>query len=197
MDRKQLLARIKCKTTFPPSKIFDESLPWKYDEWASGDDSLSLEIPKSWLPGKDCAPVPPYTAEEKNRIAFFKDWNNFKLDWNSFKAAGFSGIAEPRLAFYEQRYRQLRATYADMPGAIVPPEPSPPVGDPLDSLYKVVKTVAIVAMVGAAAWYLLPVLLATMKKREGGSAEPAALPPAGATPAMAGAAYGDDEESAW
>jgi hypothetical protein len=124
---------------------------------------------------KDCKQVPPLTDGEKARMEFARgEWFPFKLDWNDFQAKGFKGWNESRLSWFEDRYRQLRARYAAMPGAVIPPPPSDKKKDeegPLDQTLVFLKKLGILVAVGLAAWYLLPPLLAwaatKIDKKEG------------------------------
>lgn len=71
--------------------------------------------------------------------------------------------------------------------------------NPFAALYEFITNVAILAVVGVAAWYLVPVVVTAMKKRSDAKAleasptlasPPPALPQ-GPEPALAGAVYGD------
>lgn len=64
---------------------------------------------------------------------------------------------------------------------------------PLNELYDFLKKVAILAVVGVAAWYLVPIAITALQKRSAlasAASTPPLLPP-GPEPALAGAVYGD------
>jgi hypothetical protein len=70
----------------------------------------------------------PLTDDEKKRVAFMKDWNQFLFDWNDQKAQGISIAGSSVLDTYDAKQRALRKTWESLSGAphpVTPPSPTP------------------------------------------------------------------------
>ena len=143
-DRKKLLKRIVCVTT-PPDPY-----------------TLATEA------GKKCDVTPPFTTAEQHRIAFFKDWNNYRLDWNALKSKGISGFNVDRVQWFETRLKQLRDYYASLSGSepLSPMSPEFKPDSPFAWIYDLVKGAVVIGALGVGGYLLFQAAKSTPKPRE-------------------------------